>query len=328
MQEIEIKLKKLNNLLHKQRKFETKIEFVDKSLNLEKSVLGEIKPEMMPELFRNHEDSVHEEAVINEIKLVYNPYNICSLPNNKLLVSDYINNQLLYYDENFQLIKTIKQIDGHSFCPLGISTDGNNKIYVCDHDNNRIILVDYNFKIKKMFGRKGSGTNELKHPYDAYYYSNQVFVCDLGNKRIQQLTSDLTFIKSFKLDYEPWQLVALNGKLFVRSYNEKAIYIYDINTWNSNNDHEAKIDGHNGILCKCGSHVYEFNTKYSKIYCYNQNGVLLNYIDLNLKNFYFYHLFGFTLLENKNIFVISAGEKFLTVRNKPNVELCGETWSF
>jgi len=299
MNEIELNLKTLNNYLIEQKKYEIQMFFKEKSFIVDKSVLGTLEPSI----------NVSENLIINEIKLDYNPYSLCCLPKNRILVSDYINNQLLVYDENFKLYKTIKKIDNMLLFPLGISTDGVDKIYVCDHKNNRIILVDLKFKLKSSFGAKGSGNSELFNPYDVFYFNSNVLICDFGNKRIQKLTEDLVFVSSLKLVYEPHQVRAANNRLFVRAYNEKLIDIYDSEKF----DHVKRIDSHNGIICESNSNIFEFNTEYSKINCYDSNGILMKYFDLKLENTHFFNLFGFVYFKEKNIFVASAEEKLLTI---------------
>jgi hypothetical protein len=135
MNEIELNLKTSNNYLIEQKKYEIQMFFKEKSFIVDKSVLGTLEPSI----------NLSENLIINEIKLDYNPYSLCCLPKNRLLVSDYINNQLLVYDENFKLYKTIKKIDNMLLFPLGISTDGVDKIYVCDHKKGKPCFAELHF---------------------------------------------------------------------------------------------------------------------------------------------------------------------------------------
>jgi hypothetical protein len=265
-----------------------------------------------------------EEKQITEINLDYNPYNLCILPNQQILVSDHIKNQLILYDENFNVIKIVSSFDNLLFLPLGLTTNEIDKIYICDYKFHRILCVDFQFRLIKRFGMKGNGNQNLLHPYDVFYFKDIVYVCDHGNKRITQLTPDLEFIVSNNLMYEPWQIRVLNKKAFIRSFDEKSIYIHDLTTF----DIIKRIDGQNGIICQFDSHVYELDTKNSKINCYASNGVLINYIDVCFQNIYFYNLFGFEFLKKRNVFVASAGEKFLLVPNNLHVvQIYDELWS-
>ncbi len=85
--------------------------------------------------------------------------------------------------------------------PYGVAIDSLNNVYISDKDNNRVQKFDSNGNYVLQFGQgvqgQGQGENpgQLKHPLGiAINSSNNIYVADLDNNRIQKFDSNGTFI--------------------------------------------------------------------------------------------------------------------------------------
>ncbi len=78
---------------------------------------------------------------------------MCTL-DDKLLLVDSEENQILLLNKNFELEDRIKKIGNESFnSTLNICTDQHGEtVYLIDYNNNRVLIIDRNIKtIKKYF---------------------------------------------------------------------------------------------------------------------------------------------------------------------------------
>ena len=89
--------------------------------------------------------------------------------------------------------------DGQFKFPCGVTVDQDDNIYVTEVTNNRIQKFTSNAVFIAMVGKNGFRESQFIKPAGICYNKTNhlLYVCDQGNSRIQVLTIDLTFVRSF-----------------------------------------------------------------------------------------------------------------------------------
>ena len=119
--------------------------------------------------------------------------------------------------------------------PAGISVDDVNNVYVTSQ--HKLQKFTSSGDLIKCVGQKGSNEGECDHPRGVTMHSNQVYVCDLYNHRIQVFDLDLNFIQSIgsygegKVEFDLPHDVAFddNGKMYVADYGNKRVQMMESN---------------------------------------------------------------------------------------------------
>ena len=91
---------------------------------------------------------------------------------------------------------------GEFSSPRGVAVDDLGHVYVADHDNNRVVKLSPTGRVMAIWGRNGgdgtagSARGEFNLPRGvAVDHSGHVFVAEKANNRIQEFTSEGTFIR-------------------------------------------------------------------------------------------------------------------------------------
>ena len=213
----------------------------------------------------------------------YDVLDICVLPNNFLLVSNY--RTLSVFNDKYKLIKSINAIDNKSFRASGIACDSSKgQIYISDHLTDQIIMTDLN--LNKITSTKPSADNcnKVNSIESPCFYKNKLFVAYRLNKQIKRFNEDLYFEKSFELDYQPAQIKIANNIACVKPDEKNSLYFYDIETF------KLKRTFNNGLarISQINENFFEYCFDSKKIYCYSEDGELSEIIDisrLGIKNY-------------------------------------------
>jgi len=75
-----------------------------------------------------------------------------------------------------------------------VKFDNNGKIYTADGGNNRIVVLNADGNLIKSVGRKGQGPGEFNNPMSILINSNNIFINDLGNGRVQIFDMDFNYL--------------------------------------------------------------------------------------------------------------------------------------
>ena len=70
-------------------------------------------------------------------------------------------------------------------------------IYVTCFKNDNISVFDQAGKQKRTIGSGGNGYGQFNRPYDIFIKGDIIYIVDLGNHRIQKLTTSSQFLKTF-----------------------------------------------------------------------------------------------------------------------------------
>jgi hypothetical protein len=199
------------------------------------------------------------------------------LINDQLISANYPDKCITVNDKDLKLLKKINKIKGENFNPLAIQVNSKERfIYICDNPNHKILMADFDFNLNKSFGSEGAENNQLRHPCDICFHNDFLYICDNGNKRVQVYSKDLNFVKSIKLDYNPWKIKAINFTICVEAYALGGTHFYNLNDFSLIRSYYHGM----GRISQINSCFYEFNHKTKRIYCYDENGELIEEVTL------------------------------------------------
>jgi hypothetical protein len=270
---------------------------------LDESIIGKLFPVNCDSVFLKHRIITNRNPFF-EIKLGFEPYGVCPLNNEYLCISYPNNGKIDILSKSYELVSSIDRIKGALLnFPRGISTDLNSLV-ICDSFCHRLIITDTKFDKLIILGKYGTGNSEFYSPFDATFHDNRfLYVCDTGNKRIQKFTSDLAYLRSFKLDYFPIQMIILNNLAIVRD-DKNYLYFHYLETFKLKRKSTSK--GIAGIL---GKSVYQIDKNCAYFYDYDANLTSKT----KFKSDYEFDK-GATCVFNKDVIITSNG-KLILVRN-------------
>ena len=174
------------------------------------------------------------------------------------------------------------------FEPRGITINDKNEIYITDRLKHQIILTDLEFKPIKTLGSIGSNTDQFIEPFGIRFKNYQVFVCDLGNKRIHIFDEKLeNIMNTIQLDMYPLR-IEISDKFFCISGKTNFNNMYDSFGFYSRDTHELcspKTETF-GRINKINENFYIFDFNSKKFACHEKNGNFIENIDIyNLNEF-------------------------------------------
>lgn len=211
-------------------------------------------------------DSIGKMNVKSTYEITFSPYDVCVLPQNKILCADCDGKLLALYDKHFKLVKVIRKINRKAIQPTSIAINSEDQIYVSDVACHQIMLLDLDFNLISSVGSRGNNTDEFCTPFSISYKYNYLYVCDTFNKRIQIYSESLKYIESINLPIMPFSIQISNTSICINCK-----YFYDINTLALIKEHS---DCYFHKVSEIGSRFYAYNFNLSRIYCYDEKGNL------------------------------------------------------
>jgi DNA-binding beta-propeller fold protein YncE len=155
------------------------------------------------------------------------PIDIVGLPDNQIVCVSY--DDIVVYDQNFNLMKNIKSLNDQRLDPIGIALNKDDEqLYIVENTKHRIILTDLDFNFIKYFGSRGKGNHELFNPRGICFKNHSMYVCDMSNSRVQIFNKEFELISTPKTNYGPWKIKVSNLLICVKHIMGK-IYFYNLN---------------------------------------------------------------------------------------------------
>jgi hypothetical protein len=217
-----------------------------------------------------------------EIDLETRPFDCIVLPNNSILFSNRDDKKLTLCDENFKCIKTVDKFDEKSFYPEAVAFDGQNRIYITNRDSHDVILTDLNLNKIKSFGSIGNGRDQFDDPCGICYINGLVYICDTKNERVKILNASLEYHDSVGLEFEPWLIKGSSNLVCIERNDGKGISFYNLN----DNFNLVFNYSHGwGKISMINSCFYECCVKSRRVYCYDENGFLIEDINIDRLEF-------------------------------------------
>jgi hypothetical protein len=191
-----------------------------------------------------------------------------------------------------------------------IALNKRGEIYITDYYNHCIFMLTPELAKKKIFGSKGVENNELSMPNGISCNNDYVYVCDTNNSRIQILSLDLQFFKTFKLNYCP-DLIKVSSSMICISTYEK-FYFYNLNEElvNEYPKKDEKVTVTISSINEIDSYFYAITYGTHKIvFFYDKEGKLIEEIDID--RFPDFLFIRGIILENESSLRILSNDKYI-----------------
>ena len=203
------------------------------------------------------------------IELNHDVWDLTALDINRVVCSSINSSCLTVYDGTLNLLRKVEIINGESFSPRGLACNDCH-VFIADQKNHRVIMTDFDFNKIESIGSRGNAYNQFNTIMGICYNNKHLYVCDNLNKRIQIYSKDLEFVKTLKVEYNPWLVKTSNLLLVVQPGNIKPIFIYEISSLNL----KLKIDNIAEYcrLSVINSNIYRFNSRTKSVLFYDENG--------------------------------------------------------
>jgi hypothetical protein len=232
---------------------------------------------------------------------------MCILSNNELIAACY--DKIVIYNENFEEIRSINEINKQEICSTSVTVDEKNRIYICnfviEDDRSQVIQTDSNLNPIKTYTSDGYFTS-IK------YKNGLLYICNKEKKEILILDSDLNFIKSHELIYNPLTILVNDESICIkwlsmhRPHHKNDVTdlnFYDIKTFQLYSHHRA-----NGNFCVTeddDSLFLSLNPTEMEFCFFNHQGVFIEALNLNkLENY-----------ENTKSFILYYKGKILVIQS-------------
>ena len=236
------KLKALNEYIESCRYLAPEISFIGSKNKLNEGLIGDIKcsfavGDVVQRIKKNK---------FTSIKLVdCNPFDVCLLPTGYSLICNTDHYNVLLFDKNNELKRTIGTIGNQTIGVISACSNDVDAVYLSNYSFHTIIKTDLNLNTQLAsfgtYNQVGKDNAHLNGPNGICFYNNSIYVCDSRNNRIVKLNEDLKYQQSFKFEYKPWHIKVLNDVACVRMSCANIICFYDLKTLT-----ELKRYEHNG----------------------------------------------------------------------------------
>ena len=171
--------------------------------------------------------------VVTDLNL---PYGIAINSCGEMVVTEWDGHRVFVFDVRGQRVRTFGS-DGDQpeqmMSPAGIAVDDVDNIYVSSQ--HKLQKFTSSGELIKCVGRRGSKEEKFDDPRGVTIHSNQVYVCDRDNHRIQVFDLDLNFIRSIgshgkgRGEFDRPLDVAFDtaGNMFVVEFGNKRVQVMD-----------------------------------------------------------------------------------------------------
>ena len=173
--------------------------------------------------------------------------------------------------------------------PIGICVS-QNKVFVTQYNTHRINMYELEGKLIKSVGSYGNGEVQFNNPrcLDVSDRTNNIYVCDCDNDRIQILTEELKYHSMLGMDLlrRPLDVKVTRDRVLVLDNSDPCMFVFDSDHVLTNrlitrgvgkqtsNPHCFDIDReYNIIMSDCDYHcVYVFNQEGEQIHKFGKEG--------------------------------------------------------
>lgn len=161
-----------------------------------------------------------------------NPNGVAVSHDQKVLVTMMEACEVWVFDEHYEKVGTIGGAgveEGKFYSPFGIAVDHDNHVIITCAALQCVQKFTLDGKYLKGAGKPGKGEFEL-HSANGVAVSKggTVYVCDLGNNRIQMLNTDLQFLGNFSLADPEYGSGSLNHPSGIAINSEGNIFVADM----------------------------------------------------------------------------------------------------
>ena len=173
---------------------------------------------------------------VRVVKDVNNPHGISINSHGEMIVTESSIHAISVFDNGGQRVWRFGSYGDRQDeikCPASIAVDCTDNIYVSS--KHKLQKFTSSGELVKCIGRKGSEEGEFNDPSGVAIHSNQVYVCDTVNHRIQVLDLDLNFIGSIgshgsgigEFDCPFDVAFDTSGSMYIVEFNNNRVQVVD-----------------------------------------------------------------------------------------------------
>jgi hypothetical protein len=238
------------------------------------------------------------------------------------LMLNFSGRNLTVRGKDLNVIKVVSKINNKPLKPFGGAIGDNNTVYISDLHNDRLIMT--NFQCEETLAETSGKF------YGISFRNSLLFACETHNNRIKIFDADLKNCKIFSVDYYPWLIKVTEYRICVKalpihlvasfkvfdgkcitsaSIPEAPLYFYDTTTFNFVCMYDRSV----GRISEIGLKFYEWCDSKRILYCYNEQGVWDDKIELDYteyKNIYRQYTFNGCLVMSDGFLCVTGENKF------------------
>ena len=212
--------------------------------------LGSIKLNGLTNISPSRTFSPHVKPVVPDYKAKQLPTAYCckkssqqkapgELNNPKCIAVHYITGNIYIADASNHRVQVFTcngdylfMFDEKMNCPLGICIT-HNRVLVTQHSGHCINMYELEGKLIKSVGSKGSGEAQFNYPLGLSVsdVTNNIYVCDCNNNRVQILTEDLKFHSMLGIGAfnNPLDIKVTRDRVLVLDQSDTCLFVFDSN---------------------------------------------------------------------------------------------------
>ena len=172
------------------------IEYVPQ-LSSEHQLLVKVDIDHTAEMIPMVPSPLQRDRWITTISPLNNPWGIAlTRDGGYIIITEYYGNSVIVFDSEGRKVCSFgHEGRGALSCPAGITVTRHDRVLVVDQNNRCICEFTIMGEYVQSVGTLGSGPLQFNLPYGigVHPISNQIYVCDAENHRIQVLNEDMTF---------------------------------------------------------------------------------------------------------------------------------------
>ena len=168
---------------------------------------------------------------IKSRQLVEHPNGITTHPNGRIYVTDWFNNRIQVFTNDFTFSHNIEMNDNKKHKPFNrpcdIAIDKNGYLYVAEFESNCITKLAVRGKCITRFGSTGPAPGQLLSPSAVVVSGNLVYVAEVGNKRVSVFDTDGKFLNCFGEGFYDIYGIAVDtlGNLYISDTTSNRIVV-------------------------------------------------------------------------------------------------------
>ena len=116
---------------------------------------------------------------------------VAALPNGHIIVLCYYTGAINIYDEDFNLIKKVTEINHQAFKCLSSTSNNKDKIFISDFVNDKVIMTNFDFEYIKSY--------TIQQPYGVCFH-HYLYTCCFNETKIYKHDENLKLILNEKIE--------------------------------------------------------------------------------------------------------------------------------
>ena len=235
------------------------------------------------------------------VDLEEEPSDFCFLPNGNILFAFYSSSFVILYDQNFNVIKKVEELDeDHGLVPYSVTTNNKSRIYI--QNSNDIAMTDLDLNLLDYHDEL-----RLVQAYFIQFHKELLYICDRRAKAIVILNEDMKLRGKVNFDFEPVQITFLNNTACIVPAL-RDLHFFSMVDFSIKNKCDKTLSTFAAVH---GSKFYILTDKILEVF--NEDGTLSNRITSECFNFSYETQFEFIKINNGKLYIYCNKKKLIII---------------